>query len=518
MTCLSICVISIIRIPTLRHGASSPDPSFTNVTTGLWSLAELETAILCTSLPVLRPLIARFIRGVSPPDANPNQLRAGPRPPEGNVHCIQPPDDSLFDTALSGSTLGTRSYLRTTATRDGDKTEGAILSAIPKTKVVEIKYRPRDEEKALDAIDFFHFPTLKAGTQGPRQIRPHDLRKDASLNSPWKATSIPIIPSSPQGSTQRLLHTPISPTSTHYSGNDVNELPNARIIDSISKPCDPLDHDMDSHQVFSSHTPNPKLEAVTGAICSKCSSELPSDQHCSPTLPSPREQAQDADAQSSFCREKTATHSTVQHLSSNAMVTQSTQTVVPWSSRPESRRSPSPQRSTDRAGPTPVKPGAIARARERAMQAIAEKTQGQVGEVHHGRARIVQVDSSQRRRAAIGLDEVLGLDVDSSPQRRFGLVPSRKEAAMAQDDGFNSPTSSAASQRAQGVRRALRPNEKQEDMICMADNVNGAMSASQPSPTTANGAREEIVPALSAAGRRTAGTSWLRLSAEFERQ
>lgn len=62
----SVCIISIIRIPTLRQGASSPDPTFTNVSTALWSLAELQTAILCTSLPILRPIVAKFVQGISP--------------------------------------------------------------------------------------------------------------------------------------------------------------------------------------------------------------------------------------------------------------------------------------------------------------------------------------------------------------------------------------------------------------------------------------------------------------------
>jgi hypothetical protein len=105
-----VVIISIVRIPTLRRGASSPDPTFTNVQTALWSLAELETAILCTSLPILRPIVARFMRGVAPPDAADGQMKG----PHGQVQNIEevrrgprqlPGESLLIPTAMTGSTL-----------------------------------------------------------------------------------------------------------------------------------------------------------------------------------------------------------------------------------------------------------------------------------------------------------------------------------------------------------------------------------------------------------------------------
>lgn len=52
----SVCVISIIRVPTLRAASSAADPTWDNVEAAIWTLAEINAAILCSSLPVLRPL------------------------------------------------------------------------------------------------------------------------------------------------------------------------------------------------------------------------------------------------------------------------------------------------------------------------------------------------------------------------------------------------------------------------------------------------------------------------------
>lgn len=123
-----VVIISIVRIPTLRHGASSPDPTFTNVQTALWSLAELETAILCTSLPILRPIVARFMRGVAPPDAADGQMK-GPHGQGQNVEEVRrgprqlPGESLLIPTEMTGSTLksATQQFKSKTSTIDEEE-------------------------------------------------------------------------------------------------------------------------------------------------------------------------------------------------------------------------------------------------------------------------------------------------------------------------------------------------------------------------------------------------------------
>ena len=61
----SVCIISIYRIWTLREAVESEDPPWDNVGAAIWSAIELNCAIICASLPTLRPLAAKVIPGMS---------------------------------------------------------------------------------------------------------------------------------------------------------------------------------------------------------------------------------------------------------------------------------------------------------------------------------------------------------------------------------------------------------------------------------------------------------------------
>jgi hypothetical protein len=50
---------------TLRNSVETEDPPWDNIGTAVWSIVELNTAIICSSLPTLRPLLSRFIPGLS---------------------------------------------------------------------------------------------------------------------------------------------------------------------------------------------------------------------------------------------------------------------------------------------------------------------------------------------------------------------------------------------------------------------------------------------------------------------
>lgn len=56
----STCIVSIIRILTLKTAVSDRDPTWDNVGPGSWSVVELNCAILCHNLPTLRPLVVRY--------------------------------------------------------------------------------------------------------------------------------------------------------------------------------------------------------------------------------------------------------------------------------------------------------------------------------------------------------------------------------------------------------------------------------------------------------------------------
>ncbi|KAK3335121.1 hypothetical protein B0T19DRAFT_395014 [Cercophora scortea] len=54
------CAISIVRLFTLHSAINTVDPTWDNVPSAYWSVVELNCAILCASLPPLRPLLRRL--------------------------------------------------------------------------------------------------------------------------------------------------------------------------------------------------------------------------------------------------------------------------------------------------------------------------------------------------------------------------------------------------------------------------------------------------------------------------
>ncbi|KAM0328650.1 hypothetical protein ACHAQA_005062 [Verticillium albo-atrum] len=58
-----VCIISIYRMFTLRAGVISQDPSWENIGVAIWSCLELNVSIIASTLPTLRPLVARLLPG-----------------------------------------------------------------------------------------------------------------------------------------------------------------------------------------------------------------------------------------------------------------------------------------------------------------------------------------------------------------------------------------------------------------------------------------------------------------------
>ncbi|KAL2872935.1 hypothetical protein SGCOL_011928 [Colletotrichum sp. CLE4] len=48
---------------TLRTAVSSNDPPWENIGAAIWSAIELNTSIICASLPTIRPLLAKWLPG-----------------------------------------------------------------------------------------------------------------------------------------------------------------------------------------------------------------------------------------------------------------------------------------------------------------------------------------------------------------------------------------------------------------------------------------------------------------------
>jgi hypothetical protein len=61
----SVCIISVLRIFTLRDAVMTTDPTWDNTDAAFWSVIELHAASLASSLPTLRPLLAKIVPGLS---------------------------------------------------------------------------------------------------------------------------------------------------------------------------------------------------------------------------------------------------------------------------------------------------------------------------------------------------------------------------------------------------------------------------------------------------------------------
>ncbi len=60
----SACIASIIRLHALYVVSVSDDITWDNPGTAIWSSIELNVAIICTSISVLKPLLSRIIPGL----------------------------------------------------------------------------------------------------------------------------------------------------------------------------------------------------------------------------------------------------------------------------------------------------------------------------------------------------------------------------------------------------------------------------------------------------------------------
>ncbi|KAH7350317.1 hypothetical protein BKA66DRAFT_291273 [Pyrenochaeta sp. MPI-SDFR-AT-0127] len=82
------CAISIIRLTTLHASTSSDDPTWINVNTVVWSVAEVTCAIFCACIPTLRPLL-RYSTGWRRHLYDPSDLKVEQTSREGNTRMCE---------------------------------------------------------------------------------------------------------------------------------------------------------------------------------------------------------------------------------------------------------------------------------------------------------------------------------------------------------------------------------------------------------------------------------------------
>lgn len=60
----SVCIVSILRLQSLVAISNSTDQSYDNPAAATWSSVETNVGIICSCLPLLRPLMTRWLPGV----------------------------------------------------------------------------------------------------------------------------------------------------------------------------------------------------------------------------------------------------------------------------------------------------------------------------------------------------------------------------------------------------------------------------------------------------------------------
>jgi hypothetical protein len=71
LTADSVCIVSILRLQSLVSISNSRDPTYDNPPAATWSSVESNVGIICSCLPLLRPLVARWV-----PSAFPSRRRS----------------------------------------------------------------------------------------------------------------------------------------------------------------------------------------------------------------------------------------------------------------------------------------------------------------------------------------------------------------------------------------------------------------------------------------------------------
>ena len=57
----SVCIVSILRLQSLVEISNSTDPTYDNPSAATWSSVETNIGIICSCLPLLRPLLIRWL-------------------------------------------------------------------------------------------------------------------------------------------------------------------------------------------------------------------------------------------------------------------------------------------------------------------------------------------------------------------------------------------------------------------------------------------------------------------------
>lgn len=111
LTLHSVCIVSILRLQSLVAISNSTDQSYDNPAAATWSSVETNVGIICSCLPLLRPLMTKCLPGVF--SSHRHDTRSTPRayPTIGSARSRPLPShngDYALETTTKGSGGGSR--------------------------------------------------------------------------------------------------------------------------------------------------------------------------------------------------------------------------------------------------------------------------------------------------------------------------------------------------------------------------------------------------------------------------
>ncbi|KAH6654872.1 hypothetical protein BKA67DRAFT_624235 [Truncatella angustata] len=147
-----VVITSCLRLTTLNHQAVTPDPTYDIVST-MWTVIEMNVAIMCACLPQIRPLLVRLF-----PKAMPASYSNGPlgRPPYNSGFTKGPKGSPCKSEGSGWNHIEGKDAIHLTKVRKGDtSSEEYILqddNTIHKTVGFSVEFSKKPSRDTLNTL------------------------------------------------------------------------------------------------------------------------------------------------------------------------------------------------------------------------------------------------------------------------------------------------------------------------------------------------------------------------------
>ncbi|KAH6675345.1 hypothetical protein F5X68DRAFT_246505 [Plectosphaerella plurivora] len=162
------CIITIVRIRTLRQAAETSDPNWNNVDAATWSFLELTIAIVAACLPTLRPIFVKLVPRLFNSTLGRSHVNTGygssPYAP-GTIGSMTPSNAKLKKSALARSD-STRSLQEEESIELGSHDSAVLSPAVVYSVQVTGGHQHQHQHQRSTGWD--------SGDQGSRKFGPQE--------------------------------------------------------------------------------------------------------------------------------------------------------------------------------------------------------------------------------------------------------------------------------------------------------------------------------------------------------